>query len=173
VNIDTNALPALSLTTDRAIAGARDTTLEVPPVLLPVIKAIQPLSVLSVSNVALRESFITEALINKNNPNAAGSQDICTLAKGLWTIQLNVSSFTLGTAGVWRNNFWAVNLAYQGFTLPLVRMLHVSTVGQHMNFEKTVRFLLREDATVNLSWLAPAAGEYIGVNLGLLATREL
>lgn len=171
--IDSTVVPSLALTTDRAIPNVKDSEVQIPNLLLLGMEPIQPLSVLSVTNVALRDSFVTEAQINKNNPNPAGTQDLAIVAKGLWTIQMNMLSFTLGTAGTWRNNFLAVVLAYQGFSIPLLRVLHVGTTGVHTAQQGQWRFLLREDATLQLTWLAPAAGEYIGCNLNVQATRHV
>jgi len=173
VIIDSNVLTALSHATDRTEPGPRDTQIEVPPLLLSAIEPIQPVDVLSATNIALRSSFVTEAQINKVNPNPAGSQDLCILAKGLWSMSIDVSSFTIGTGGTIRNGLWGVYLVYQGFTIPLLRMLHVGVAGIHSNKAGSYRWLLREDAKIELDWLAPAAGEFVCVNLSLQATRHL
>lgn len=173
MNIDTNALPALSLTTDRAVPGPRDTTLEIPPVVLPVLSPLQPLSVLANNTTALRDSFITEFQITKANPMAGGTQDICILSKGLWRIKLNMQSTTIGTAGTFRMNFWRTYILYQGDSVRLLGVVHLSTTLMNLSLACDHRFLLREDATIVLEWMAPAAAEFIGVVGSLVATREL
>lgn len=171
--IDSNFLGGMIKATDKAIPGASDSDLEVPDTVLPIIETLLPLDVLQNSNVSMQSSFLTEAQINKFNPDAAGLQQICILGRGLWTVQLQVASATLGTNGFFRNSFWSVTLGYQGFAIPLLRMIHLSAVTIHIEKFSNFRFLLRDDATINLGWLAPAAGEYIGVNMQVQATKHL
>jgi hypothetical protein len=173
VIVDSSVIQSLNLATDRAIPQATDTQLTVVPALVPTHQPLMPLSVLSVSNVALRDSFITESVIQKQNPNAAGSQVICTLAKGLWTVSINTHSAVIGTVGVSRVNVWRIVLNYQSFSIPLLRQGTISTAYTSMFMNFSGRFLLREDCTLDIDWLAPAAGEFTVVQANVQCERHL
>jgi hypothetical protein len=174
VIVNSNVITNLIKATDKAVPGPRDTDLEVPPLLLSVHESLLPINVLTVNNVPHNESFITEAHINKSNPDIAGSQTLATFKAGLWTVDLFYASNLLGVAGAYNSQAWAVFFVYQGYSIPFVMESSLSnTAYRTVSTSRRFRFLARDNFTMELAWDAPAVGERIATDISLIATKHL
>jgi len=174
VNIETTAINALLMTTDKAVPGPADAQLNIPNTMLPVHEPILPLSMLLDRTFPAQESIFIQDGINKTNPDAASSTLLCTLGKGLWTIDLVTSSGMIGAAGIYNPLAYTVTFFYQSILYWLMAEPTFSNLAvQAKVTQRKVRVLIREQAAITLFWDAPAVGERIAVDVSLLCTKHL
>lgn len=161
-------MSALLRATDKAIPEQGDGDLSVLSALILAMPPILPCDVLTASNDVKQFSFLSEAQINLG-PSAASSQVLCTLAGGLWDININWSGVCGGSS--FYSGFKIV-LGYQGFSIRL-SALQLQSTGVPRDTYIDRRILTRDVATIELVWPVIPAASFLTSEIGLSCTRAL
>lgn len=151
----------------KRIVQAGDAQIVIPPMILFTVEPAAPLSVATDTVVLQQSSFIIENAGNRNNVAGADDQ-VCTINKGLWNLQID---FTLAPSGFASLNFVELLLNLGSYR---VRLVVLPASGSSLQSKTCDRLLnLRETATLWVRYPATGVAEYLYYRTAIVATRLL
>jgi hypothetical protein len=162
VIVDSPLTLSLTVGQDRRIPDQLDARIEVPPVIIPIVLALQPTKVLENTSTPQQQSFFTESIFTRTNqPTTA--QTIGTLAKGLWELEITLSSWFNynNTPGALNR----VQIDYFMSNLIVPSINRFAGPGSYTDYQR-VRILVEQQCAILHRVPATAVGE----NLSTVAT---
>lgn len=151
--IDYGGTIDLAVGTDRRTMEQGDAQVVIPNVVLPIVLNLRP-TFIAVNTTTKIEGSILLTFQQTQLASVAGSTlNVQTLAKGLWELEMSLSSLYSYAVTVAANRSLQAILSYQGQTSTL--MTRFPTIGSFVDLAR-FRLLLTSDATIQM--IQPTTG---------------
>jgi hypothetical protein len=161
--IDSISNVGLAIGTDRRSLEQSDAQLSVPNIRLPVLLALETHQGTPGASIVTRQSYLFTQVISRTN-QAALSLGMGILGKGLWEMEMTLSSWFNFSTTVGANLGVELQLTYKNNTYDLLRRL--ALLNQTFTDFNRLRLLLEEDSQISVK--AEITG--VGQSLDAIAT---
>lgn len=169
--VDSGLNIGLAVGQDRRLMQEGDAQVVIPPTILPVVLALQPLAAMPGQNDTPVTSFLYHREFSTPQNTGAAETRICILSKGLWELELSIASWFNYAMILATPSFVSFTLDYQGTNL-ITLLKRYATSGSFTDYNR-LRILLQSDADINAENPVTGVGQNCVSDFTLNAIRIL